>query len=1326
MFQERWLLQGIPPIFLGLSNVGLEKVTPSNALSAEGLRSVAPEDLEKLIRIFQRRERLRSFTEVTAVVDEENFQAWSFLQRGAKQGAAVCRIARFFSQESFSEFIGEIQAAIAFSDAAKNFNTIEKIKEIFLIPDSVVQEIFFPIGAAPDSRVHSSNPNDLLNLLRERVSDRHLAKINPIPIGTGFLVGGNHLLTNQHVLPSPELAGECVAQFNFEEGDEETLQNSIDYEFDPQAFFVSEPRLDYTLVQLKSGTFTRQAGYRMGWIQMIEDESAICPGLLYLTLKDRASQSSINVNLEAEPSPNSTATSSPAREVLRDLLQQEPEDWLIPFKDVRLVKDKIQCLGQSPSSEAVYFLDITTEEQRQAIEELGDLQGLIQRLPASCALKGLGSGDPVFIIQHPKGRRKQIVMDDNEVIAYGLLKDYLRYRADTDYGSSGSPVFNAQWQLVALHHAAVPKLTALLKPDPNDPEQNGIDTHQATLDHPPEYKNKNTGKIVAHQGIRICRIIEDLKRKSLNNAKLKSFIEDFVITAEQLNYPPLPVALELDGQQSYVNLNPAIAFASYVVESSINSTEVTHLLKFWSPEGLEVQSFDVGTPINGLYHHPQSQTIAISIENSIQIWRHDSSTFWKNSGIQIDISSALFVISPDGNLMAIMSGPSSIEIWKIEQRQKVGSLEGHHDQISGLCFSPDGQLLASIDFGAVAKLWRIADLTEVRSFGNRTSDAAIYLGNVCFSPDGRLIATGIEDGGVSLWDVATGEKQQAHQFSDFSLNTFRFSGDGKALGVAGYGRARVWQISEPIDTAVEIVNEVAMNTQLQLQPDGSLMAISLYGDRVQIWNTDGRLLRALKIPGDVFVLEQQPFHSSRDEALRNSNAFTIEAWVNPYLSDSYSSFVSKLSGNLSEAAGPFSLGFSHPLVPYFFAVSDASGHNRFYGKSSMIVGKFYHLSTVFDGKTIRFFINGELIPSESHPPENNWSQGAVFDLSTPFLLGAATTLFPGVELSELERFFAGAIAELRLWRTALTQEQLQENLYCRLSGDEEGLLGNWRLNEGESNLAYDVSPRSNSSGWIQKGRWLRATQTSTLPLPIGLQFSRGGDRLDCGNQSSWTVDHQITVEAWVKPPFGNCVIVSRRAENLGYSMMWRNHKLRVYVQTDTDSTLIETRYPAWRDRAWHHVAFTWDAQEVTLYVDGRQQEIVVLEGRCRAITSFQTQTIALLTGSLQSLTANLVMGDQETPTRDYELLLTEVRLWKVARPQGQIKANMVRRLSPQDPDWPDLIGYWQMNEGGKQNSQTSDRVSGKKTPIGQATWFPNPLLLPAASLILLSDNNDSP
>jgi endonuclease G, mitochondrial len=63
-------------------------------------------------------------------------------------------------------------------------------------------------------------------------------------------------------------------------------------------------------------------------------------------------------------------------------------------------------------------------------------------------------GDFVTIVQHPGGEKKQVALRDNRIV--DELEFFLHYQADTEPGSSGSPVFNDQWEVVALHHASVP------------------------------------------------------------------------------------------------------------------------------------------------------------------------------------------------------------------------------------------------------------------------------------------------------------------------------------------------------------------------------------------------------------------------------------------------------------------------------------------------------------------------------------------------------------------------------------------------------------------------------------------------------------------------------------------------------------------------------------------------------------------------------------------------------------------------------------------------------------------------------------------------------
>lgn len=61
-------------------------------------------------------------------------------------------------------------------------------------------------------------------------------------------------------------------------------------------------------------------------------------------------------------------------------------------------------------------------------------------------------GQGVNVVQHPDGRPKEIAIRSSRLVK--VFPNVVRYTADTEGGSSGSPVFNSDWVFIALHHAA--------------------------------------------------------------------------------------------------------------------------------------------------------------------------------------------------------------------------------------------------------------------------------------------------------------------------------------------------------------------------------------------------------------------------------------------------------------------------------------------------------------------------------------------------------------------------------------------------------------------------------------------------------------------------------------------------------------------------------------------------------------------------------------------------------------------------------------------------------------------------------------------------------
>lgn len=63
----------------------------------------------------------------------------------------------------------------------------------------------------------------------------------------------------------------------------------------------------------------------------------------------------------------------------------------------------------------------------------------------------IGVDDTVVIIQHPKGAFKQFSLEPLAIRHVDASR--IQYVADTQQGSSGSPVFNSRMEVIALHHA---------------------------------------------------------------------------------------------------------------------------------------------------------------------------------------------------------------------------------------------------------------------------------------------------------------------------------------------------------------------------------------------------------------------------------------------------------------------------------------------------------------------------------------------------------------------------------------------------------------------------------------------------------------------------------------------------------------------------------------------------------------------------------------------------------------------------------------------------------------------------------------------------------
>ena len=130
-------------------------------------------------------------------------------------------------------------------------------------------------------------------------------------------------------------------------------------------------------------------------------------------------------------------------------------------------------------------------------------------------------GEYVSIIQHPNGETKQIAMRENRVI--DLLDNFAHYKTDTAPGSSGSPVFNDQWELVALHHSGVPERF-------ENGDIKAVDGRKWE-----RWMGDHRIKWIANEGVSAKRIVDFVKQASGLSSGQKQ-LRDELFSSE----PPLP------------------------------------------------------------------------------------------------------------------------------------------------------------------------------------------------------------------------------------------------------------------------------------------------------------------------------------------------------------------------------------------------------------------------------------------------------------------------------------------------------------------------------------------------------------------------------------------------------------------------------------------------------------------------------------------------------------------------------------------------------------------------------------------------------------------
>lgn len=165
----------------------------------------------------------------------------------------------------------------------------------------------------------------------------------------------------------------------------------------------------------------------------------------------------------------------------------------------------------------------------------------------------------------------------------------------------------------------------------------------------------------------------------------------------------------------------------------------------------------------------------------------------KERSLDVDSIRAAIALSPDSRIMAIGLADGNIWLWHLDTWQRIGTLEGHKEQIQTLAFSPDGSKLASASVDATVRTWSIANRATMW-VGEGHSEAIDAL---AWSPTAALVVSGSRDRTVSVWDAVTGKRLKVLPGARDEVRSVAVSPDNTLLAAGSRdGVTRLWRLPD--------------------------------------------------------------------------------------------------------------------------------------------------------------------------------------------------------------------------------------------------------------------------------------------------------------------------------------------------------------------------------------------------------------------------------------------------------------------------------------------------------------------------------------------------
>lgn len=424
-----------------------------------------------------------------------------------------------------------------------------------------------------------------------------------------------------------------------------------------------------------------------------------------------------------------------------------------------------------------------------------------------------------------------------------------------------------------------------------------------------------------------------------------------------------------------------------------------------------------------------------------------------------------------------------------------------------------------------------------------------------------------------------------------------------------------------------------------------------------------------------------------------SSSYTFEAWVKFTTVSSFQVILGKDAGG-----GPnrqFAFGASNGRLYIEHYDNGGTGCTYLQDNSNLMVANvWYHVAVVNSAGTFKFYRDGvELTASTFSGTYGAQGQKAV-------------ALMIGCRLGS--EFLSGLVDEVRFWNTARSGANILANKDTELVGNETGLVGYWKCNQGAGTKLKDYSATGfaattvNSPTFSTDVPFAGSGDTllledltpnnnhlvnvngvgeiiTSLPTITGNLMAPSFDpallqHLAAPDSASLSITGNITIEFWLKMTAvpadeAEYHFVSKWDGTSAMSFTFKMYKqtggtqyLQIFLNSGGEFSSFLMTTPL-STATWYHVAVVWTASTgvAEFFINGVS---IGSGGAASSARSINDTTAQLLIGAykVSGAPSGLVNG-----------FMDDVRIWNVLRSAGDINTNKGIRLSGNETG---LVAYY--------------------------------------------------